>query len=350
MYLTSHADGAFHIWRQRFPDGQPEQITSGPAEEEGIAMAPDGRSFITSVGVRQAAVWVHDSSGERQISLEGYSCDPKFTPDGKNLLYRIVQGALLTSQSELRVVDLDSGHNEPLLPGFAVTGAWAGYGAYDISPDGQEVVVAAPDHEGKHRLWLAPLDRRSPPRQIPNVEGELPVFGLGGEVFFRAVEGVSAFAYRVLKDGTGLRKAIEQPVAMISSISPDGHWLVVKLPGTMGSSTTAFPLRGGAPVPICAGIASESLVRWSPDGRLIFISLPYSGGGTLGGNTHIVSLPPGGALPRIPAGGFRSEAEITKLPGARHIDAFHVAPSPTPGVYAFSRESVQRNLYRIPLP
>src|SRR4030095_9987614 len=99
----------------------------------------------TAVGVRQAAVWVHNSSGERQISLEGYSCDPKFTPDGKTLLYRIVQGALLTSPSELRVVDLDSGHNEPLLPGFAINGAWAGYGAYDISPDGQRVVVAPPD-------------------------------------------------------------------------------------------------------------------------------------------------------------------------------------------------------------
>ena len=45
MYFSSDAGGIFHIWRQRFPDGQPEQITSGPTEEEGIAMAPDGRSF-----------------------------------------------------------------------------------------------------------------------------------------------------------------------------------------------------------------------------------------------------------------------------------------------------------------
>ena len=29
MYLTSKAGGLFHIWRQRFPDGQPEQLTSG---------------------------------------------------------------------------------------------------------------------------------------------------------------------------------------------------------------------------------------------------------------------------------------------------------------------------------
>src|SRR5262245_52608498 len=55
MYFSSNVGGAFHTWRQRFSDGQPEQITSGPSEEEGIAMAPDGRSFITAVGTRQSS-------------------------------------------------------------------------------------------------------------------------------------------------------------------------------------------------------------------------------------------------------------------------------------------------------
>jgi hypothetical protein len=52
IYLTSKAGGLFHLWRQRFPDGQPEQFTSGLTEEEGIAMAPDGRSIVTAVGCR----------------------------------------------------------------------------------------------------------------------------------------------------------------------------------------------------------------------------------------------------------------------------------------------------------
>ena len=74
MYFTSNAGGTYHIWRQRFPDGQPEQITSGPTEEEGIAMAPDGRSFVTAVAVQNVSAWLHDRNGERQISLEGNSC------------------------------------------------------------------------------------------------------------------------------------------------------------------------------------------------------------------------------------------------------------------------------------
>src|SRR5882762_4792614 len=50
VYVSANPEGHFHIWRQRFPDGSPEQVTSGPTEEEGIAMAADGKSFVTSVG------------------------------------------------------------------------------------------------------------------------------------------------------------------------------------------------------------------------------------------------------------------------------------------------------------
>ena len=44
VYLSSNKGGRFHFWRQRVAGGEPEQITSGPTEEEGIAMALDGRS------------------------------------------------------------------------------------------------------------------------------------------------------------------------------------------------------------------------------------------------------------------------------------------------------------------
>src|SRR5262249_13426643 len=36
MYLSADTGTGFHIWRQRFPDGPAEQITSGITEEEGV--------------------------------------------------------------------------------------------------------------------------------------------------------------------------------------------------------------------------------------------------------------------------------------------------------------------------
>jgi serine/threonine protein kinase len=344
MYLSSSAGGAFHTWRQRFPEGEalaePEQITSGPTEEEGIAMAPDGRSFITAVGLKQRSVWLHDSKGDRAVSLEGYAYEPKFTPDGKKLLYTVLKSASLGR--ELWVAELDSGLNEPLLPGFPIgTESGLSEAPFDISPDGRQAVVEATDREGKSRLWLASLDRKSPPRQIPNVEGDGPLFGASGEILFRAREGDYGFAYRVREDGTGLKKANEHPVIGTGAVSPDGQWLAVYArPGKEeAGATLALPVGGGPPVEIYgAGIG----MKWSRDGRLLFLMV--------GGKTYVLPLPPGRALPEIPNGGFRSEAEIAALPGARLIDASDSEPSPTPGVYAFSRETVQRNLYRIPVP
>ena len=89
MYFSADTGNGYHIWRQRFPDGTPEQITFGVTQEEGIEFAPDGRSFVTSIGSRQSAVWVHDSRGDRQITSEGYGFLPAISSDGAKLYYLV---------------------------------------------------------------------------------------------------------------------------------------------------------------------------------------------------------------------------------------------------------------------
>jgi serine/threonine protein kinase len=69
MYFTSNASGSFQIWRQRFPAGIPEELTFGPTVAEGIAMSPDGSSLITSMGMVQNSVWIHENGSERQVSV-----------------------------------------------------------------------------------------------------------------------------------------------------------------------------------------------------------------------------------------------------------------------------------------
>ena len=346
MYLNSMPGDGFHIWRQRFPaSGElaaPEQITSGPTREEGIAMAPDGRSLISAVGLNQSSVWVHDAKGDRQVSLEGYAYHPKFTRDGKKLVYAVLRSGS-PELSELWIADMSSGLNEPLLPGFAVAEGRVSGGStsFDLSPDGRLVVMQAVDREGKSRIWVAPLDRRSPPRQIPNVEGDGPLFASDGEIVFRARESTYGFAYRVKSDGTGLQKASEHPVIGPEGISPDGKWLMVYArPNEQAAGgSLALPLDGGPPVQTYGTSLSA---RWTPDGRLLHLMVHHL--------TYVVPLPPGRMLPSLPTGGFQSEAEIRGIPGVRVIDNADVAPGPVPDMYAFSREIVQRNLYRIPVP
>ena len=347
MFLNSSAGGTFHIWRQAFPDGQPEQITSGLSEEEGVAMAADGRSFVTAVGQRQSVVWVHDGKGERQISLEGFSYDPKFSPDGTKLYYRILGGPdPINDPGEVRVVDLQTGQNEPLLPGFPVTG-YPGR-AYNVSRDGQWVVAATRDRDGKRGLWRAALDRQSPPRQILNIEGDMPFFGTAGEILFRAIEGPSAFLYRLAPDDDMPTRVSEQAIVGVVGVSGDGNWVLARVADKGWGQVIAFPLRGGTPRPIVP--IADNHFGWSMNG--LFLSVPASSGSALelAGKTYVVPLPPGQAFPPIPAGGFQSESDIAGLPGVKVIDAFDVAPGPTSDVYAYSRQTTQRNLYRIPVP
>ena len=311
MYFSSNVRGADHVWRQHFPDGQAEQITSGPTEEEGVAIAPDGGSFITAAGVKQSAIWLHDGRGERQISLEGYASLPKFTPDGKRLCYVVRAG----SSRELRIADVEFGRSEPLLPGLPLGGSRP----YDISADGRKVVVTSRDAGGKLGLWVAPLDRRSAPRQIPGVDGEGPLFGRDGEVFFRKVEGNSGFIYQVREDGTELRKVVDVPLYGTEGISPDYRWLLAfSGAGQQGTGYEAFPLGGGPPVRVPA-----SNHKWSGDGKTWFIGAPSSD------VTHVVPLPPGKVFPMNAAGTVPfTNAEIEKIPGVRLIQSGDVAPGP----------------------
>jgi hypothetical protein len=202
------------------------------------------------------------------------------------------------------------------------------------------VVFEATDTGGKHRLWLAPLDRRSPPRQIPNVEGDAPLFAPDGAVLFRAREGDYGFAYRVRADGTGQQKVHEHPVIQTIAVTPDGRWLAVYARPTKAQAggTILLPVGGGTPVMV---YGTGVRLKWSPAGGFLFISVS--------GQTTVVPVPRGLPLPKMPPTGFASAADIAAVPGARQFEADDPAPGPTPDVYAFSRETVQRNLYRVPL-
>jgi hypothetical protein len=313
-------------------------------------MAPDGRSFVTAVALQTSSLWIHDSKGERQISVEGNAADQTFTPDGKKLLFRRVKEppseySAYRELGEVWVADVESGRAEPLVRGLTAH-------EYDVSPDGRQVVIATVDSAGKPRLWLVPLDRSSPPHQIPNVEGGAPRFLPNGDILFRVVGGTSymgslGYVYRIHPDGSGLEQAFEQPVLLLGTVSPDGKWLIswALLPNNGAPASQAFSLdRSQAPVVLGPAIGLD----WSRDGESVAVFSAF--GSVLPENRcYLIPLPHGQALPRVPVGGFQTERDIAGQPGARPLDFHQVIPGVTADTYSFHRGAIQRNLYRVPI-
>jgi eukaryotic-like serine/threonine-protein kinase len=335
MYFSSDAGGRFHIWRQHFPDGEPEPVTSGPTEEEGLAVAPDGKSLITSVGLRESTLWVHDRKGVRQVSSEGYADFPQFSPDGKKLYYLVrrhgVSGQFVSG--ELWVADLTTDQSERLLPGFLVTG-------FDISHSGTEVVFSVKDENNHSHLWLASLDFRFPPRKFSSTDNEdQPHWDLNGHIYFRAAEGKSNFVYRMKQDGSGRVKAFPDPIFDLDAVSPDGRWVVSGTEATPG--VTALPLDGQTPVSICHGFC---LAGWAPDGRSFAVILDTMGST----ETLVVPVSPHSDVPTLPAAGLETREEMENVQGAKVMDGV-VILGPAPGLSASVRDDVHRNLYRVPL-
>ena len=347
MYFTSNAGGSFQIWRQTFPDGTPEPITFGPTEAEGLAISPDGKSLYTSIGFAQSSVWISEQGVERQLSGEGDAVFPAwgdgfpttvFSPDGKTLYFLMRSEGRGFSRGELSALDLASGKIERLLPAVAIS-------SYDISADGTRVVYASYGEDGISRLWLARLDRRSAPQRLPVNDGLGPVFGTHGEVYYRGSDHALSYLY-VLDLAAGTTRKLNPEVAINSpTISPDGNWILSLIPQSGADMTTALkaiPREGGDSVTVCG----NCFVKWSRDQRHVFISLnPSNNAGS--GETAIIPLQPGAALPALPPDGVLTPAQLRAIPGAETTPHPSVFPGPTASTFAFGKTSVKRNLYEL---
>ena len=350
MYFSSASGGSFHTWRQRFPDGAPEQITSGVTEEEGIAVAPDGGSLVTSVGAEQSSVWVHDRGGDHQITSEaaaylvspdGTSSRAVFSPDGRRVYY-LVRRSPHSGSVELWVSELGSGASEVLVGELSASG-------FDLSPDGHSVAYSLRGAEGRESIWIASVNHLSSPRQIKSANDDFgPIFAPDGTVFFMSSEGENTFIYRMKQDGSERRKVTPDPVVQMQTVSPDGQWVVTQaaFPGEDPSrGVVAIPISGGERIRVCRGVCG---VRWSLDGRSLFLSVPgVNVGQVQGWGTFIIPLPPGKLFPRLPPSGITVESEMATIPGAKKLDEY-VLPGGNEEMYTFSRVTVHRNLFRIP--
>jgi Tol biopolymer transport system component len=344
MYFAANAGDGFHIWRQRFPDGRPEQITPGVTEEQGIAFFPDG-SFATSIGEEQNTVWLHDAQGkDRQITQRGFAYQPRLSPDGQRLYYMLRSGISRTAwvKAELHSVDLQTGENQRLFPDFS------SIEDYGLSADGSQIVFTSLVDGEASTIWVA---SGAIPHQLQGVRSSRAVFGSDGNVYF--VEGgISARGQisRIKPDGTGLVRLVGDPVRFLYDVSPDGKWAAV---WTAGQDVKLYSLEGRPAINVCTfcgTVGAEKrgvtppVLTWSRSGKYVYLHSAWTSRAT-----YVIPLFPGEVLPPLPAGGVQSASEIPALRGAKLVPQERAFMSDVPSVYVFLRNTTHRNIYRVPV-
>jgi serine/threonine protein kinase/Tol biopolymer transport system component len=341
MYFNAKVDGGAHLWRQRFPDGVPEQITFGPTEEEGLAVAPDGKSLIASIGVRQSSVWVRDATGDHRLPVEGSASQGKFSADGKRLYY-LVQKANSEDSIELWVRDLATGKSDLVLARQNIMD-------YDVSRDEKNVAFTV-FTGGARAIYIASVDRSSAPRLLTK-DGDLVSFASATDLIFRQSGETANYLARIHADGTGLERIREAPIIGKRAMSPDGEWVAVGgfTDPAKPTQTFAISLRDGTRHELCEGSCD---VHWSLDGRILFVGLgraPSDRRNSLStaGRTLVIPLPRGLAA-AVPDGGFRPD--LPQQPnGVGVIPLEEVSSAFDAGTYSYTTAEFQGNLFRIPL-
>lgn len=353
MYFSSNAGGGFHIWRQRYPNGVPEQITSGPAEQEGTTLTPDGRYLITSIGFQEGSVWLHDNAGDRQITSEGFALLPTMAPSGDRVFYLVRSSAARAYASgELWSMNLATGQREPQLPGYVMAN-------YSISLDAKKVLFTSiGNHEGDG-IWIANLDRRTPPRQLTRSGEFRAFFGGARNIVYMSQEPVRHL-YQMQEDGSGKEMIVPDPVSNLISVSPDGRWVFALLPRSEaeggGTYMQLVSTRGEDRVPVCNDLCALGFgpnriqapaLSWSMNDKFLFVGLQYFGFRTA--RTVVLPYRSDVAVKQLWPKGLENETEVAATPGAKVInerDAFPASASPS---YLFWRRSTRSNLYRMPI-
>jgi eukaryotic-like serine/threonine-protein kinase len=224
-------------------------------------VATDGRVLLSTVNSRLGIRYIDfEHSAEHDLAWLDASLLYEISDDAKSLLFvELSYGQGRNSAIYLRKTD----GSAAVRLGFGNRPA--------LSPDGKWVVCIRRD-PGRSRLML-----------LPTGPGESRFLNVDG-VYFESL-GWSPDSKRVLFTGNQSGHLVrtwtydldsEKAIPLTaegtkgSQISPDGHWFVIADPHKLSLA----PIGGGAPRTVTELTNGEAVVRWSGDGRYLFLRQP----------------------------------------------------------------------------
>jgi hypothetical protein len=338
MYFTADSGNGSHIWRQRASGGAPEQVTSGPIFEQGLAISSDGRWMYTSAGSTDASIWIQNSNGQHRLSgEEATDTQPVISADGKRVFYLSGDQLWAADLSSSRTVIPNRGiriRNPGFLPRIRLAPSM-------FSADGKSVVYTTEDGTA----WIAALNADTPPERL-GIDGAQTVqIGRSGSIYLSRIVDGRPFLFRTSRRGDAPTQLIAHSIES-ALISPDEQLVA----GFTNRGLEAYRVSGGNPQIICPSIGPDiwgCFIDWTLDGKAALVS--FRAMGRNAGTTVAVPLKSGMMLPPIPRGGFKDIHEVVVLPGARVIPEEFSAAGPDLSFVAYRQISNRWNIFQIPL-
>ncbi len=272
------------------PTASPTKIQL-PLESYGLVAGwtPHGELGVFMNAQTHQAVYTVPAQGGKavQVSPEGPAFHPRWTPDGKNIVYRggnrFSFAAVPSGGGEVRDI--------PIVSDAEITPGVPGGGVH-VSPDGKKIVfMGATYNPLRVNIFTVPIEGGAPTRvtesvNVPEMDTQdrYPCWSPdGNEIAFIRYRQVAEGDFRMnvytVPAGGGEPKAITTDADSVAwaevSYSPDGEWLAYFTP----TALKIRPMEGGEARAVVEleRVNFHTELAWSPDGTRI----AYTGRGSI---------------------------------------------------------------------
>ena len=259
------ADGSEAIYAVAL-SGRQRIVTQGAGDQELRDLSPDGRILLTHWHGRVALMTQPPGeSVERDLSWLDWSALADLSDDGRTLLFSEEGEGAGSATYSVYVRKTDGSPAVRLGDGLASS----------LSPDGKWA-LAVRLQPSPAQLVLLPTGAGEPRTVTGDAISHLAAFwfpdgktiafggsepGNGIRVYVQALEGGKPRA---------ITPEIGRPFLVPRPISPDGRQVVV----VDGPSVSLYPVEGGDSRPVPGLLEGEKPIRWSADGRSLYVRKP----------------------------------------------------------------------------
>jgi serine/threonine protein kinase len=206
-YASDREDGKdFDIWVRHLAGGQPRRLTDHPSADWFPSFSPDGSQVVFRSERDGGGLYLIDALGgePRRIHDKGFL--PKFSPDGRWIIFVVVPPSLEPRLYRLYLVPAKGG--EPLSFHHDLCPTYIGQGGPFLwSADSRHVLFRGRrgDDPGSNDWWVAPVGAGRPVRThaVDNLGLSVvhyPVGWSGDDIYFASgttIEGVNLFRARI---------------------------------------------------------------------------------------------------------------------------------------------------------